>query len=163
MIGQLIWTGSRRPGVQLREGEVAGLRVLQAQLPGNGASRRAERIWARALSLLERHGANQLLTPTNSAFPIQRRIVTRELWRSAAIPLALDTLDRAGQRRSRAVVGLSARQVTPQLLQWCRLLAAQVRGLSLDLNTGRDALEWQLQRELGLPIFQGGGDVNLDL
>ena len=139
-----------------------GLRVLRAELPGGADNARAPRRWEKGIRLLAQRGAGSLLPPEGEALlPQKYEIPTRGLWRRFDVPMALDVLERAGADKKKAVVGLADTRPSPGLLRRCRLLAPEVRGISLDLEEGREEVEWLLQRDYGLPVFEGGGDVNL--
>lgn len=157
----MVWSGKRQ-FFHIQEETLAGLRLLRAELPGSGGTPRSARRWEKGIRLLEQRGAGSLLPPEGeTALPPKYEIPTRDLWRRFDVPVALDILERAGADRRKAVVGLADTRPTPGLLWRCRMLAGEVRGISLDLEEGGEALEWLLRRDYGLPVFRGGGDVNL--
>ncbi len=161
MVGHLIWSGKRQ-FLRIQEENLMGLRCLRAELPGSGDNARAGRRWEKGIRLLALRGVESLLPPEGERLlPQKYEISTRELWRRFDVPVVLDILERAGAKKKKAVVGLADTRPSAGLLRRCRLLAPEVRGISLDLQEGREELEWLLQRDYGLPVFQGGGDVNL--
>jgi hypothetical protein len=144
------------------EEELLGLRLLRAEVPGKPEGPRAKNRWEKAVSRLRAQGVGLLLPPEGDcALPQGTQVPTLNLWKKFDVELALDILSRGGADRKRAVVGLADRRPTEGLLQRCRLLSTQVRGISLDLAEGEEEITWLLQKEYGLPVFHGGGDVNL--
>jgi hypothetical protein len=161
MVGHLVWQEKGRR-LRLGEEELLGLRLLRAEVPGRPGEPRAKKRWDKAVNRLRAQGAGLLLPPEGAcALPQGTQVPTLNLWKKFDVELALDILTRSGADRRRAVVGLADRRPTQGLLHRCRLLSTQVRGISLDLEEGEEEITWLLQKEYGLPVFHGGGDVNL--
>ncbi|MCI8537442.1 MAG: hypothetical protein HFF18_02110 [Oscillospiraceae bacterium] len=158
MIGQLIWTGERRLRVRLTQERVRGALVIRAELPGLPEDRGAARRKARGLYLLEREGCGRLLSPGEEALP---GVSTRPLWQSVAAPLALSFFQRHGQRPELARVALEGDRITRPLFTACCQLITAVRGISLARCPGSEELAWWLERQYGVPVSSGGGDVTV--
>lgn len=159
MIGQLVWTGERRLRTRLKRETVCGISILRAELPGTpddpGAPRRKER----GLWLLEREGCRRLMEGTDAAeLPF---VITRPLWQSVAAPLTLSFFQKNGQRPERARVALESDRVTRPLFAACCQLITAVRGISLSHCRGSEELAWWLERQYGVPVTSGGGDVTV--
>ncbi len=159
MIGQLVWTGERRLRIRLKRETVCGIAILRAELPGApedlGAPRRRER----GLWLLEREGCRRLMEGAGSAeLP---SVSTRPLWQSVAAPLTLSFFQKHGQRPERARVALESDRVTRPLFTACCQLITAVRSISLSQCHGSEELAWWLERQYGVPVTSGGGDVTV--
>ena len=162
MIGQLVWTGRRLWRPRLAEDCVRGLPILRAELPGTSGDRRAPRRWLQGAQLLRRQGCGRLLlTGGSPAAPLLPPVSTRALWQQMAAPLALAFLRQAGIPPERAVVTLRGDRVTRPLFQACCQLMGAVRALSLDIPRGGEELAWWLERQHGVPVLSGRGDVGL--
>ncbi len=159
MTGRIVWTGRRGLAVRLREERLLDLPVLRAEVPGAPGPGRM----ARGLRALERAGAGSLLQWEWEQAPRRgpRPVVTRGLWQRLAPELALAELRRMGQDPARAVAEVRTGRVTPAFLEVCRRLGGQVRALSLSLARGEEETAWWLEREFGIPVTAGPGDVTL--
>lgn len=159
MIGQLIWTGERRFRIRLTRERVQGVVVIRAELPGLPGDRGAARRKERGLHLLEREGCGRLLsTDTEEELP---GVSTRPLWQSVAAPLTLSLFQKHGQRPELARVALEGDRVTRPLFTACCQLITAVRGISLSDCPGSEELAWWLERQYGVPVSSGGGDVTV--
>ena len=159
MIGQLIWTGERRFRTRFRLESVCGISILRAELPGSpddpGALRRRER----ALRRLEQEGCRRLMELSDQAqLP---PVSTRPLWQSVAAPLTLSFFQKHGQRPERARVALESDRVTRPLFSACCQLIPAVQSISLSPCRGDEELAWWLERQYGVPVTSGGGDVTV--
>lgn len=159
MIGQLIWTGERRFRTRFRVESICGIPILRAELPGlpddPGAPRRKER----ALRRMEQEGCRRLMEPSDQAqLP---PVSTRSLWQSVAAPLTLSFFLKHGQRPERARVALESDRVTRPLFSACCQLIPAVRSISLSPCLGDEELAWWLERQYGVPVTSGGGDVTV--
>ncbi len=152
MLGYVMeWEGRR---IRLWEEDVLGLPLLELELPQNASPR-----WEnRARRLLERQGVRRLLCPT-AGLP---GVSTRSLWQSMSAPLALAWLRRNRLNPQKSVVAVSAGLHHPLVLPLCQRLAPQVRAIALDIPQWDD-FAWTLERQLGLPVLRGEGDVTVCL
>ena len=159
MIGQLVWTGERRLWIRLKRETVCGISILRAELPGAPEDLSAPRRRERGLWLLEREGCRRLMEGVDSAeLP---SVSTRPLWQSVAAPLTLSFFQKHGQRPERARVALEGDRVTRPLFTACCQLITAVRSISLSQCHGSEELAWWLERQYGVPVTSGGGDVTV--
>lgn len=158
MVGYIHFTG-RRGLVQLWRHEALGLTVWEALIPGTAESRLARRRVFKGMDKLEAAGCRRLLSPC-ALLPHYPLVHTRSLWQAAAAPLALAALQEMGLTPREAVVALHGDRMTRSYVRTCVLLAREVKALSLSLER-EETFCWDLQRELGLPLVDGGGAVTL--
>jgi hypothetical protein len=78
-----------------------------------------------------------------------------------AAPLVLSFFRQNGQRPERASVALEGDRVSRPLFDACCQLVSQVRSLSLAPCPGSEELAWWLERQYGMPVSAGGGDVTV--
>lgn len=158
MVGYLHFTG-RRGRVRLQSHSVLGMTVWEARLPGGEDGFFARRRMGKGLDRLEDAGCRRLLMACSAA-PYYPVVHTRSLWQAMAAPLALAALRANGMEPRQSVVALRGDRMTRSYLRACTALAREVRALSLALER-EEALGWDLQQELGIPLVEGAAAVTL--
>ncbi|MCD8366792.1 MAG: hypothetical protein LUC48_02045 [Clostridiales bacterium] len=146
-------TAHRRP--RYYEETVCGLPLLRIELPRRWNGRRVGAVLRRAGV---RYALN--LPEGGTVTPEPPLLSTRSLWQSVAAELALAALTRRGIPRETATVGVLASRVTREVWAALERLSGQVRALALDLPE-RERVALYLQRENGVPVLAGAGDVTL--
>ncbi|MCD8126970.1 MAG: hypothetical protein LUD82_05755 [Clostridiales bacterium] len=142
-----------RPGYY--EEAVCSLPLLRVELPRRWNSRRVG-------AVLRRAGVHCTLNLSEGGMvtPEPPLVSTRSLWQSAAAELALAELTRRGIPWGEATVGVLASRTTREVWEALERLSGQVRALALDLPE-RERVALLLQRESGIPVLAGAGDVTL--
>ncbi|MCD7917089.1 MAG: hypothetical protein LUF84_01290, partial [Clostridiales bacterium] len=143
----------RRP--RYYEESVCGLPLLRVELPRRWNGRRVGAVLRRAGV---RYALN--LPETGAILPEPPLISTRSLWQSVAAELALAELTRRGIPWGEASVGVLSSRTTKEVWDTLERLSGRVRALALNLPE-RERVALRLQRDSGVPVLAGPGDVTL--
>jgi hypothetical protein len=152
LYGYLITKGK---SLRFYQEQVLDLSLLRCEIP----ARSQERQERKALNFLRRAGVKELLNPPQIRHTF-RLTSTGELYRHKAAELALLELERQSIPPERAVIGLRANRWNRDMAEACQHLAPTIRAFALELPQ-REEIVWQLQRQYGIPILRGGGDITL--
>ncbi len=147
---------SRRRRLAVWREEVLGMPLLRLELP----ERLIPRLCRRTALVLSRCGVHQLLNAPEDwpGPPLPPLSDTRWLWMEKAPETALALLAARGITPERAAVEFCADRFTPQIRRAVLAMVPRVRALSLSLPAPEDFL-WALQREYGVPLLSGEGDL----
>ncbi|MCD8160891.1 MAG: hypothetical protein LUE61_06890 [Clostridiales bacterium] len=143
----------RRP--RYYEESVCGLPLLRVELPRRWNGRRVG-------AVLRRAGVRCALNlpEDGTILPEPLLVSTRSLWQRVAAELALAELTRRGIPWGEATVGVLAGRTTKEVWDTLERLSGRVRALSLNLPEG-ERVALCLQRDSGVPVLAGPGDVTL--
>lgn len=132
-----------------------GVPLLRVELPRRWNGKRVGRVQRRA-------GVRCALNLPETEQPgVEGRLIsTRALWQNCGTALALAALEARGIEPSQAVVGIRATRLSRPVLDALEQLSARVRALALSLPDQEEVALW-LQRQNGVPVLAGEGDVTL--
>jgi hypothetical protein len=139
--------------------EVLQMPLLRIELPQNPSRRCCGAVSKR----LRQYRVHRVLNLPERWLgePLPPLLSTRPIWWAKAAPAALLALSQAGLAPQNSVVELwGGNRLTPAMEETVRTLAPYVRGISLP-GPAHPSLGWDLQRQLGLALQQGAGDLTL--
>lgn len=149
-------------GKRLRyyEEERMGVSLLRAEIP-NGKKHNVS--IRKAVKFFRRAGVRQLL---NGPDFLEREglmmVETGPLYRERAAEIAFRVMEQRGLSAAGTVVGIRGNRWTREMEQACQQLAGRVRTLAVALPDGlQEEVVWTLQRQYGLSVLSGDGDLTL--
>ena len=166
MTGHIVPGAGNRFLVRLSRERLLGLPLLRGEVPGRALTPRRVRRTARAI---RKAGVVRVLAPEGFSLWEEvlaqglRPVETGELCRTLAVPIALAALAGDGVPLRQASVTLQGDRVTRALRMAAMELCPQVRQLLVEVPTGGEELQRELNREFGLPVVEGGPERRAQL